>query len=153
MNEVDSDDIEVFVEAVEAYFQVTTRERAIVRSAYLLEKRAPFPLSDFTGAIALSGACRGTVCFSAPRGMLSHLLLKSGEQDYSDTAHCDLVGEIANQFAGRARRHFGDKMIISPPTAFMGVGHLAPRLAETIPFVVPLTWQNYEGVLVVHIEL
>lgn len=153
MNEIDGGDIEVFVESVEAYFEITTKERAIVRSAYLLEKRAPFPLSDFTGAIALSGACRGTVCFSAPRGMLSHLLLKLGEKDYSDTAHCDLVGEIANQFAGRARRHFGEKMVMSPPTAFMGVGHMAMRLAETYPFVVPLMWQNYEGVLIVHIEL
>lgn len=145
-------DVEIFAESVGAYFEVTTKEKAVVRSAYLLEKREPFPLSDFTGSITLMGRYKGVVCFTSPRGLLSHVLLKSGEQDFSDTAHCDLIGEIANQFAGRARGHFGEKMEISPPTLFMGQAHVIPRHADNYPFVLPLSWHGYEASLIVHMD-
>lgn len=151
--ELQSKDVEVFAESVGAYFEVTTKEKAIVRSAYLLEKRDPFPLSDFTGAITISGRYRGVVCFTTPRGLLSHVLLKTGEKDYSETAHCDLVGEIANQFAGRARSHFGERMDVSPPTLFMGHAHVMPRHATNFPFVLPLVWHGYEANLIVHMEV
>ena len=147
-----SKDVEIFAESVGSYFKITTREKAVVRSAYLLEKREPFPLSDFTGVITLSGQFHGVVCFTSPRGLLSHALLKSGEHDYSDTAHCDLIGEIANQFAGRARAHFGEKMEISPPTLFMGHANVIPRHADNFPFVLPLNWHGYEANLIVHMD-
>ena len=148
-----SRDVEVFAESVGSYFAITTKIAAVVRSAYLLEKREPFPLSDFTGTITLTGRFRGVVCFTAPRGLLSHVLLKSGEKDFSDMAHCDLIGEIANQFAGRARGHFGENMEISPPTLFMGHAQVIPRHADNFPFVMPLSWHGYEANLIVHMDV
>ncbi len=147
-----SRDVEVFTEAVATYFERTTRKKATVRSAYLLESRDPFPLSDFTGTITLSGRFRGIVCFTAPRVLLHHVLMMTGESDHSDLAHCDLIGEIANQFAGQARRHFGGGLEISPPALLMGHAHVIPRLASNYPFVLPLTWHGYEGSLIVHME-
>lgn len=148
--ELKSRDVEIFAESVTAYFTLTTKERAVVRSAYLLEKREPFPLSDFTGVITLMGQYRGVVCFTAPRGLLSHVLLRMGEADFSDTTHGDLIGEIANQFSGRARGHFGEKMEISPPTLLMGHAHVIPRHADNFPFVLPLIWHGYGASLIVH---
>ena len=70
---------------------------------------------DYQGLIELDGKYQGSVAFSAPRGLLSHVLLLMGERDYSDASHRDIVGEIANQMSGYARRHFGESMEISPP--------------------------------------
>jgi chemotaxis protein CheX len=151
--ELKSKDVEIFAESVAAYFAVTTKEGAVVRSAYLLEKREPFPLSDFTGVITLMGQYRGVVCFTSPRGLLSHVLLRIGEADFRDTTHADLIGEIANQFSGRARGHFGEKMEISPPTLLMGHAHVIPRHADSFPFVLPLTWLGYEASLIVHMGM
>jgi chemotaxis protein CheX len=152
MSTIQTRDVEVFANAVTAYFQTTTREKALVRSAYLLESRDPFPLFEFTGMITLLSGYRGTVCFTAPRGLLSHVLLVLGEKDFSETAHCDLVGEIANQFAGQAQQHFSEDLGISPPSLLMGEASVIPRLASAHPFVIPIGWHDYESKLIVHIE-
>jgi chemotaxis protein CheX len=152
MNSLQSRDVEVFAEAVTSYFTATTREPAHVRTAYLLESREPFPLAEFTGLITLTTGYRGTVCYTAPRGMVSHVLLVTGETDYSEAAHCDLVGEIANQFAGQAQRHFGEDLGISPPSLLLGRSQVIPRIASTLPFVIPIIWLDYESHLIVHLE-
>lgn len=152
MNALQSRDVEVFADAVTSYFSTTTQEKAQVRSAYLLESREPFPLCEFTGMITFAQGYRGTVCFTAPRGLLSHVLLKSGETDFSDVAHGDLVGEIANQFAGQAQRHFGEDLAISPPALLVGRTQVIPRLAGSLPFVMPIVWLDYEAQLIVHLE-
>lgn len=144
-----ADDIRVFCDAAAAFFQQTTGRRAAVRTAYLLAGRDPGAgSSDFQGVIELSGHYRGSVEFSAPRSLLSHVLLKLGEGDYSEASHRDIVGEIANQMSGYARRHFGEGMEISPPRVFAGGGAPAPA-AGAQPFVIPMVWDHYEARLVV----
>ena len=96
-------DIEVFTEAITHYFSASTGELASVRSAYLLERGGPVIWNDFNGLIEISGDYQGSVCFSAPRALLSHVLLKMGELVFSDERHGDIVGEIANTLSGRAR--------------------------------------------------
>ena len=145
--------IELFAKTVSEFFESISGEAAAVRSAYLLEEtQAPVLWSDFNGLILISGGYTGTVCFSAPRSMLSHLLLLSGEGLYSDENHLDIVGEIANQFSGRSRQKFGETLQISTPIAFAGRDLEVSRRAKSAPYAIPFSWRNYEAGLVVNLE-
>lgn len=148
-------DIEVFSEAVTHFFETTCGEKAQVRTAFLLDARTPLPWGDFNGVVEASGGYSGRICFSAPRSLLSHLLLRMGQADFSDEQHLDIVGEIANIFSGRARRHFGDRLCISPPRTFAGsagAAALAASAASSPPFAIPLCWNGYEANLVVQLD-
>jgi chemotaxis protein CheX len=145
-------DIEVFSESIKRYFDVTTRKKASVRSAYLLDSAEPVVRCDYNGLINLEGGFRGSVCFSADRGLLTHVLLTIGESDYSDESHRDIVGEIANTLSGRARRHFGEALDISPPQSFAGRSQAVQPRASGRPVAIPIDWNGYEAWLVVHME-
>jgi chemotaxis protein CheX len=148
-----SDDIEVFSEAISHFFATMTEERANVRSAYLLEEQEPIVRDDFNGVITVSGGYIGSVTFSAPRALLNHVLLRMGEQQLSDEHRRDVVGEITNTLSGWARRHFGDRLRISPPRAFHGHNQRVEKLAQGTPYAIPLRWKSYEANLVVHLDV
>jgi chemotaxis protein CheX len=92
------------------------------------------------------------VCFSAARGLLTHVLLTLGEKDYSEDSHRDVVGEIANTLSGRARRHFGEGLEISPPESFAARTRRVYPRATGRPVAIPIDWNGYEASLVVHLE-
>lgn len=147
--ELNAEDIEVFSSAIAEFFETTSGERARVRSAYLLETSAPMLDNDYSGIINIAGGYTGTVCFSAPKGLLTHILLICGESAYSEESHLDIVGEIANTLSGRARKHFGEALEISTPRAFAGQqGAPSPRV-RSLPYAIPFTWHGYEAGLVV----
>lgn len=151
--ELHSEDVTVFSEAIVEYFATTTGRKAEVRSAYLLDAATPALWNDYNGYIAIRGDYLGGVRFSAPREMLTHVLLAVGEQQFTDERHRDLVGEIANTLSGRARRHFGEGLEIAPPETFV----TAPRPASEAtgiaiaPYAIPLTWHGYAADLVVQL--
>jgi chemotaxis protein CheX len=145
--------IELFSETVSEFFDSLCGEPAQVRSAYLLDDaQDPVLWNDFHGLIVISGDFVGTVCFSASRNLLTHVLLLSGEGSYDDDKHLDIVGEIANQFAGRARKKFGERLEISTPIAFAGRARQVSRRAQTAPYAIPFSWRGYEAGLVVNLE-
>ena len=146
-------DVEVFAETIGHYFERITGEKALVRTAYLLEAQSPPPLDDFNGLIEIQGDYQGSVCFAAPRGLLDHVLMRMGQHEYSDADHLDVVGEIANTLAGRARRVFGEGMEIAPPHTFTRAGKVPPATASSSPLAVPFTWQSYMAVLIVHLDV
>lgn len=148
-----AEDIEVFCEAISAFFLNMTREPALVRTAYLLEERAPILWGDFNGVIKVAGGFRGSITFSAPRGMLAQVLEAIGEPEQSTEKCLDVVGEIANMLSGRARRHFGENLDIAPPAACLRAAPcLAPHASGT-PYAIPLLWRNFEANLVVHLDI
>lgn len=151
MGRIRAEDIRIFSDAAGAFFEHSTRRPARVRTAYLLESPEPVVWDDYQGVIQLIGRYRGSVGFSASRGLLTHVLLLMGERDYSESSHCDIVGEIANQMSGYARRHFGETMEISPPRVLKRKGppDISARDDEGTPFVIPLSWDSYEAHLVV----
>lgn len=144
-------DIEVFSEAITQFFSTYTGESASVRSAWLVEDGTPVLWDDYNGVIDIGGDYTGTVCFSAPRAMLSHMLLRMGESVFTDERHGDIVGEIANTLSGRARRHFGEGLDISPPRLVNAGTGCRPR-ATGSAYAIPLRWHGYEANLVVHID-
>lgn len=148
--ELHSEDVIVFSEAIIEYFATTTGRKAEVRSAYLLDGQAPALWNDYNGYIAISGDYLGGVRFSAPREMLTHVLLAVGEQQFTDERHRDLVGEIANTLSGRARRHFGEGLEIAPPETFVAATTLATGTCIA-PYAIPLTWHGYAADLVVQL--
>ncbi|MBV5337303.1 MAG: hypothetical protein J0653_04890, partial [Deltaproteobacteria bacterium] len=89
-------DLEILAKAVVEFFEVTTGDKAQVRSAWLLEHNEPVLRNDFNGLIEVSGGFAGSICFSAPRRLLDYILLASGDSDYSEDKYLDIVGEIAN---------------------------------------------------------
>lgn len=148
------EDIEVFAEAISAFFHNMTHEAAVVRTAWLLDDDDETVLwSDFNGVIDVSGGFRGTIIFSAPREMLSQVLEVIGEREQT-TGNClDVVGEIANMMSGRARRHFGEDLEISPPTACLRAALRLPPRASGTPYAIPLRWRNFEANLVVDLDI
>lgn len=146
-----ADDILVFSEAVREFFATITSERAEVRSAYVLQSEEAILWNDFNGLIEVAGGFSGCIAFSAPRGLLSHVLLRMGEQEFSEASHCDVVGEIANILSGSARRHFGESLKISTPTALPGRVGRVPRRGDSAAYAIPLRWNGYEADLVVNL--
>lgn len=145
--------IELFSATVCEFFESISGEPALVRSAYLLDNaQDPVLWNDFHGLIVIGGGYIGSVCFSASKNLLTHVLLLSGEGNYDDDKHLDIVGEIANQFAGRARRKFGGELEISTPIAFAGRARQIPRRARSAPYAIPFSWRGYEAGLVVNLE-
>ena len=143
------EDIKIFSDAAMAFFVQTTGHKAAVRTAYLLDGDETVVWNDFQARIELGGHYRGSVTFSAPRGLLTYVLLKIGDSNYTDASHRDIVGEITNQMSGYARRHFGEAMDISPPRVITQVEGVAPTAFEAAPFAIPMLWDRYEAHLVV----
>lgn len=145
-------DIKVFSDAATAFFTQTTDRKAHVKTAYLLPAAQKVIWDDYQGMIELGGEYRGSVTFSASRGLLSHVLLLLGEGDYSDASHRDIVGEIANQMSGYARRHFGRRMDISTPRILSPHRRANDSDLTVAPFAIPLLWDGYEAHLVVQMS-
>ena len=95
--------LQVFIDGVQKYFaQMIIGEELVVGTPYLIENKIP-SAKDFTGVIAISGKNQGVVYFTAPRELLERLLVLIGEKDTSEALMVDLVGEVANTIAGKAR--------------------------------------------------
>jgi len=147
-----TDDLEVLAKAVVEYFEVTTGDKAQVRSAWLLEHGEPVLREDYNGLIEIGGGFAGSICFSAPRRLLDFVLLASGDQDYSEAKYLDIVGEVANTLSGRARGYFGETLEISPPFAFRRDSPAIAQRTHGKPYAIPIVWRALEANLVVHLS-
>lgn len=143
--------LQVFINGVIGYFKHTSDKDVKVGSPYLIENTSPAAF-DFTGIIGVSGPYRGTVYFTAPRALLTHLLLSLGERDTSIDNILDLVGEVANTISGNARAEFGQEFLISVPVVVEGMPskiHLPKHLRS---YVIPVYWKAYSAAVVICLE-
>jgi len=104
---------------------------------------------EYTGIINISGKREGVVYFTAPKAMLTVLLMKMQENDFSHETMKDLVGEVANTISGNARRDFGRDFVISVPSVLSGE---KPELAHKPgqrAFIIPINWRSHSAKLVV----
>lgn len=146
-HDFDQTDLCVFIDALTTYFNQLTREEADVLPSYL--SLHDIPSYEYTGLIEINGKYEGQVYFSAPSALLRHLMLAQGETQLTEANLLDQVGEVANTLAGNARRHFGNRFIISIPRSQKG----EPKTAiASRPFVIPLTWKRYNALLVVDVH-
>ena len=118
---LEEQDIRAFVYGTTRYFEVAAQQAASVGSPFLVTQGTP-EVHDYTGVITVTGRRNGIVYFSAPRGMLTVLLMKMNESNVTHENLCDLVGEVANTISGNVRRDFGKDFAISAPTVVTGGG-------------------------------
>lgn len=143
--------LQVFVTGVTGYFQHTDDKGVKVGSPYLAEEVEP-AMHDFTGIIGVSGPYRGSVYFSAPKLLLTHLLMSMGETNTSLENILDLVGEVANTISGNARKTFGREFMISTPVMIEGAIQKLHTPKYTRCFVIPVYWKSYAASVVVCLE-
>ncbi len=143
-------EIRTFIEGTTNYFEISARQTASVGSPYLVTDGKPGAY-EYTGIISISGARKGIVYFSAPRGMLTVLLMRMQETDTSDANIMDLVGEVANTISGNARKDFGRNFVISVPTIVANdVEKITAPFARS--YVIPINWRTHSAKLVVCLE-
>lgn len=143
--------LEVFIDGVLNYFQHASDNVIKVGAPYLHNNTEPATL-DYTGIIGVSGCYKGVVYFTAPKVLLTHLLLSLGESDTSMENIADLIGEVANTISGNARSEFGQNFMISVPTVARGrlnESHFPQALRS---YVIPIYWKSYHAAVVVCLE-
>ena len=106
---------------------------------------------EYTGVIAISGARKGIVYFTAPRGMLTVLLMRMQETDTSEENIMDLVGEVANTISGNARRDFGKTSSSRCRRSSRTTRRRSPRRIRA-SYVIPINWRTHSAKLVVCLE-
>jgi chemotaxis protein CheX len=148
---LEEQDIRAFVYGTTHYFEVAAQQAASVGSPFLVTQGPP-EIHDYTGVIAVSGRRSGIVFFSAPRGMLTVLLMKMNESNVTHENLCDLVGEVANTISGNVRRDFGKDFAISAPTVVTGNGVPVEIPTGCRPVVIPINWRSHAAKLVVCLQ-
>ena len=143
-------EIRTFVEGTTHYFATSGQQAATVGSPFLVTDGKPGTY-EYTGVIGICGARKGIVYFTAPRGMLTVLLMRMQETDCSEETILDLVGEVANTISGNARRDFGKSFVISVPTV---IAREADKVTapHSRSYVIPINWRAHSAKLVVCLE-
>ena len=144
-------EVGVFVTGVLHYFGTTVQQVAQCGTPHLALNGNP-EISDYTGVIQVTGKRVGLVAFTAPKSMLSVMLMRMQETDMSHDNLCDLVGEIANTLSGNARRDFGHQFNISVPSVVHGRNTPVEYPEKTRPIIVPIEWRTYHARLVVCLD-
>lgn len=141
--------LKVFVDGVISYFEHTSDKEVKLGAPYLIDNKEATAF-DYTGIIGISGpAYRGCVYFTAPKVLLTHLLLSLGEQDTSMDNMLDLVGEVANTLSGNARRDFGHEFMISVPIMIEGAPSRIHLPDDLRSYVIPVYWKAYSAAVIV----
>lgn len=143
-------DIEVFIECVEQYFEKRSPEKLVVEPPYLTDDVARI-LSEYTGVIKISGAYKGNVYFTAPRGFLECVIKAHGQEEFSISLLQDAIGEIANTLSGNSRKELGKNFVISVPQVFTGDFDPLTVMVDKHSFVIPLKWSGYGAALIVSV--
>ena len=137
----------VFVQSIIKYFNRMAGIAAETGTPYLLKGETE--MLDVTAVIGVTGDLQGCIFYTAPVPMLDELLRHIGEYHPTDELRCDMGGEVANTFAGNARRQLGPGFMISVPVVFLGQPTLLVWPKETSRFVIPIMWQQNRSLLIV----
>src|SRR6478735_6454131 len=137
------------IECVEHVIKIKPDVLILVVSA-LADKATA--VQDYAGVIGISGNREGKVYFTAPRGMLSVMLMCMNETDTGEQNVRDLVGEVANTIPGNARRDFGRNFIISTPTVCDKTNAATAAATNGRSFIIPINWRSYSANVVVCLQ-
>ena len=140
-------ELRTFIDGTTRFFETLTNQPATVGSPYLVTDGKPGAY-EYSGVIKVSGAREGVVFFTAPRGMLTVLLMRMQETDTSEETMRDLVGEVANTISGNARRDLGKGFVISVPNVVAN-GSDPVVMPHPRSFVIPINWRTHAAKLVV----
>lgn len=142
------DQLRIFIDCIVRYFNHASEVTVKVGTPYL-EHNTSAKAMDYSGVIAISGNHRGSVCFTAPKILLKHLLLSIGENDTSEENLADIIGEVSNTLSGNARKELGKNFVISTPTVVKGLPSEAHLPKTMRSFVIPILWKGYAASVVI----
>jgi chemotaxis protein CheX len=136
--------LKTFARSVTGYFDTITNTPVQLGTPFLGEKDENLAL-DFSAIIGISGAFRGNVFYTAPRGKLQALLPLLGEHEPDDRLCAELVGEITNTISGNVRDELGGGFMISTPLLLQGQNDVV-RTAHSAPlYILPFQWQGHSS--------
>jgi chemotaxis protein CheX len=148
---IQESELKTFVEGTTNYFEVAAQQPASIGSPYLVTEGSP-SVHEYTGVINITGKREGIVYFTAPKAMLTVLLMKMQESDFSHETMRDLVGEVANTISGNARKDFGRDFVISVPSVLAGEKPDLQAAPGQRSFVIPINWRSHSAKLVVSLR-
>jgi chemotaxis protein CheX len=143
--------LKTFASSVIHYFLTTTGTAASLQPSYLGSADDHLAL-DFSAVIGISGNYRGNVYYTASRANLKDVLNAIGEKEVDDNLCGELVGEIANTFAGNAKEALGSGFMISTPFLLRGPNESVRAAHGMLCFVLPIEWNNYSSRLLISLE-
>jgi len=148
-NNLNEDELKLFVDSVRRYFQVVTQHEPQITSAFLAT--GDIEGYGFSGLVTFSGSYNGHVLVSMPPQLLRELLLMQHETDLSDSNLLDAVGEIANTLAGNARKSLGPDLHISVPVKLQGGTEMKARVRK-LPYMITLRWNHQPALVCIDLE-
>jgi len=144
-------EVGVFVNSVMHYFETTVQQPAVCGIPHLALRRGP-ELSDYTGVVRISGEHQGVVLFTAPRNMLSVMLMRMRHTDLSHDQLCGLVEQIAHALSDDAQRSFRHRYSVSVESVVHDRELPLRYPPEARPIVIPIAWRSYQAHLVVCLD-
>ena len=143
-------ELKTFVEGTTNYFEVAAQQPASIGSPYLVTEGQP-AVHDYTGMINITGKREGVVYFTAPRAMLTVLLMKMQESDFShETMRTWSARWRTPSRATRAGTSGGTSS--SPCRAWWRARRRRFRAAGMRSFVIPINWRSHSAKLVVALK-
>jgi len=127
-------ELKTFVEGTTNFFEVAAQQPASIGSPYLMEGSPS--VHEYTGIISISGKREGVVYFTAPKAMLTVLLMKMQENDFSHETMRDL----------------GRDFVISVPSVLSGEKPAIPQKPGQRSFIIPINWRSHSAKLVVSLS-
>jgi chemotaxis protein CheX len=149
MDALHESELKLFVDSVQRYFKVITRQEPQITSAFLAT--GDIEGYEYNGIVSFSGSYNGHVMVSMPPQLLRELLLLQRETDLSDGNLLDAVGEIANTLGGNARKTLGSGLNISVPVKLQGASGIKARVRKH-PYVITLRWNHQPALVCVDME-
>jgi len=146
-----AEDLVVFIDGIANYFESTTGTAASVGTPFLAKDVTEY-INDYTGIIGISGNKKGSIFFSAPSRMVSHVLQGMGLIATQEEKLMDLVGEICNTVSGNARREFGENFNITVPITIKGKPENIAVSEIANIYVIPIEWERLRANLIVNLE-
>lgn len=151
INSLNENELKFFVDSVRKFFRKTVTSDPEISSAFL--GTVDMEGYEFNGIVTFSGSYVGQIIVSMPKQMLREILIMQQEMDLYDDNLLDVVGEIANTFAGNARKTLshGEDLTISVPIKLQGANKTKTRFRKH-PYMITLSWKNYPALVCVDLE-
>ncbi len=149
MDALHESELKLFVDSVQRYFNVITKQEPQITSAFLAT--GDIEGYEYNGIVSFSGSYNGHVMVSMPPQLLRELLLLQRETDLSDGNLLDAVGEIANTLGGNARKTLGSGLNISVPVKLQGASGIKARVRKH-PYIITLRWNHQPALVCVDME-
>ncbi len=145
-------EVKIFIDCLTGFFGSVSGTDASSGVPYV-KNEGESVLLNYTGVIGISGKRKGCLYITCDRDMLADCVsIFLGEEQPSEIAIKDMVGEIANTVAGNARESFGMEFLISVPIIINGKPKNVELPLEIPTYVIPINWKQYQSFLVVGIE-